>query len=301
MRIAITGATGLVGSYLSEYFRNKKDEVLEISRGKKLGSKQSLMLRWDPSVGDIESGQLEGCDVVIHLAGASISSRWEPKYKTILRSSRIDSTRFLSRTIAALKQKPKLLISASAIGYYGNRPSDQSVTESDSNGNDFLAKLCHDWEKETVPAQEAGIRVVHLRTGVVLAKNGGAIAKMLPIFQLGLGGVLGNGRQMMSWVALGEIPYIIEHIMRTTQLTGPINIVSPKPVSNQEFTKVLGDVIRRPTILPVPSFGIELLFGEMGRTLLLEGLGVVPQKLLQSGYKFRYDDLKLALTSVLKP
>lgn len=300
MRIAITGSTGLIGSYLVKYFTSKGHEVIEVSRKIARDSNPKSFVIWDPTSGKIDAVRLEGMDVVIHLAGATISSPWTPAHKKVLRSSRIDSTRLLTKTLGALKHRPKLFISASAIGYYGNKSPSEMVNESSPAANDFLATLCQDWEKEAQPAQNAGIRVVFLRTGIVLARQGGALGKMLPIFQLGMGGVLGDGRQMMSWIALAEMPYIIEHIIRTTQLSGPVNCVAPNPVSNQEFTKVLGLILHRPVIFPVPAFGIQMLFGEMGRTLLLEGVGVAPKKLLESGYKFRYDDLKLALTAALK-
>ncbi len=300
MRIAITGSSGLIGSYLKGYFASKGHDVVEISRRAAKDSNLNSVIFWDPASGKINAGRLENCDVVIHLAGAPISARWSPAYKKTLTSSRLDSTRLISRTIASLKQKPKLLISASAIGYYGNKPPQEIVSEKSPPAYDFLGTLCQEWEKETQPAQEAGVRVVHVRTGIVLAKQGGALGKMLPIFQLGMGGVLGDGRQMMSWIALAEIPYIMEHIIRSTQLSGPVNLVAPQPVSNEEFTRVLGSIIHRPVFLPVPAFAIKMLFGEMGSTLLLGGVGVVPKTLLESGYKFRYDDLKLALTAALK-
>lgn len=300
MRIAISGSTGLIGSYLTGYFRSKGHEVIEISRHAKNNPKKDPVIFWDPASAKIDAGRLENLDVIIHLAGASISERWSPAYKKILSSSRLDSTRLISRTISSLKNKPRILISASAIGYYGNKPPQEIVNEKTPPAYDFLGTLCQEWEKETQPAQEAGIRVVQLRTGIVLARQGGALGKMLPIFQFGLGGVLGDGRQMMSWIALAEIPYVLEHIIKSSQISGPVNLVAPRPVSNQEFTRILGSVIGRSVFLPVPSFGVQLLFGEMGRTLLLGGAAVVPRKLLESGYKFRYDDLKLALTAALK-
>lgn len=297
MKIAITGSSGLIGSCLVQHFRSQRDEVVEVSRRKK-ASTQSVF--WNPAAGQIEADKLEGCDAVIHLAGATISNRWTPHYKALMRSSRIESTRIISQTIAHLKKKPKLLISASAVGFYGNRPPEKIVDEDHPVGGDFLAILCRDWEKETEPAEKAGIRVVHVRTGVVLAQNGGALAKMLPIFNVGFGGVLGKGDQMMSWIAIDEIPHVIDHLIQTPHIKGPVNMVSPKAVSNRQFTKVLGEVIHRPTVLPVPAFGIRMLFGEMGQTLLLEGIAVSPKRLLESGYNFRYSDLKTALTSVLK-
>lgn len=300
MRIAITGSTGLIGSYLAGHFRSQHHEVIEISRRETKSGGSKPVVLWDPARGKIESSQLEDCDVFIHLAGASIAARWSPEYKKILKSSRVDSTLLIAETISKLKKRPKVLISASAIGYYGSRPTDEQVTEDSSGADDFLGNLCKDWEKETRPAESAGVRVVHLRTGIVLARHGGALAQMLPIFNVGMGGVLGHGRQMMSWVALSEIPYIVEHIIRTPQLSGAVNMTAPKPVSNKEFTHILGSVIKRPIIFPVPAFAVSTLFGEMGRTLLLEGAAVYPKKLLSSGYKFRYDDLQLALTAELK-
>ncbi len=300
MKIAITGASGLIGSYVTKFFRDKHNEVLEISRSSGTLKPVKNKIYWNPSSNAMDLEKLEGTQVVIHLAGASIASRWTTQYKSLLRASRINSTRLLSQSLAKLKSKPKLLISASAIGYYGNHFADKKITEADKPAQDFLAQLCQDWEKETQPAQEAGIRVIHLRTGIVLSKNGGALAKMLPIFNLAFGGVLGSGEQMMSWIALAEIPHVIEHLITHSDVAGPVNLVSPKPVSNKDFTKVLGEVIHRPVVLPVPAFGIKTLFGEMGQALLLEGAGVYPRKLLDSGYVFRYDNLKLALIAALK-
>lgn len=301
MRIVVTGSTGLVGGYLTRYFRSNHHDVLEVSRRESKAGSLKPVVVWDPAQSKLDAAAVENADVFIHLAGAPISERWSPQYKQVLRSSRIDSTRLLSQTIAKLNKKPKLLISASAIGYYGSRPSYEQVTEQSPGADDFLGTLCKEWEKETLPAQQAGVRVVHLRTGIVLARQGGALGKMLPIFNLGLGGVLGDGGQMMSWVALAEVPHIIEHIIRTHQITGAVNMTAPKPVSNREFTRVLGDVIKRPVIFPVPAFGIRMIFGEMGQTLLLEGSAVYPKRLIESGYKFRYDDLQLALAAELKP
>ncbi len=301
MRIAISGSTGFIGSTLVSHFLKRYDTVIELSRRESLAKSKTSVAVWDPHRGTIEADKLEGHDVVIHLAGVNISERWTSAYKEIIESSRVEGTRLLSQALATLKQKPKLLIAASAVGFYGNHAPEETCDESSSSGQGFLPQVCRHWEEETRFAKEAGIRVVNLRFGVVLGKNGGAMAKMLPIFNLGLGGVLGHGRQVMSWIALPEIPLVIEHIIKTSSLEGPVNAVSPQAVSNREFTKVLGRVIKRPVFLPVPAFGIQALFGEMGQTLLLEGVRVAPQRLQQSGYSFRYLDLQSALDAVLKP
>ena len=300
MKIVITGASGLIGSYLTSYFSQQNHDIYFLTRNKVKAQSSPNWIYWNSSNNEIEFEKLEGVQVIIHLAGASISARWTDDYKNTLRSSRIDSTRLICRSIAKLKSPPKVFISASAIGYYGNHGPEKELTEIDKPGQDFLAKLCWDWENETSSLNNIGVRVINLRTGIVLSNKGGALAKMLPIFNLGIGGVLGSGQQIMSWIALAEIPHVIEHVLNHSQISGPINLVSPKPVSNGIFTKELGEVIHRAVFLPVPSFGIKLLFGEMGQTLLLEGAKVIPRKLLDSGYVFRYDDLKLALTAALK-
>jgi uncharacterized protein len=300
MRIAISGSTGFIGSTLVNHFLKRYDTVIELSRSQSLSKSKTSVALWDPQRGTIEADKLEGHDVIIHLAGANISKRWSPEYKKAIESSRVEGTRLLSQALATLKQRPKLLISASAVGFYGNHAPDQVFDESSPAGKGFLPLVCQRWEEETRFAKEAGIRVVNLRFGVVLGKDGGAMAKMMPIFNLGFGGVLGNGRQIMSWVALPEIPFIIEHVIKTVSLEGPVNAVSPQAVSNREFTKVLGRVIKRPVFLPVPALGIKALFGEMGQTLLLEGVRVEPKRLQQSGYSFRYLDLGSALDAVLK-
>jgi uncharacterized protein (TIGR01777 family) len=300
MRIAISGSTGLIGATLVDHFLKKNDTVIELTRRASLGKSKTSVAVWDPSNGTIEAPKMEAQEVVIHLAGANISERWTPEYKTTIESSRVDGTRLLCQALARMQQKPKLLISASAVGFYGNHEPAQVFDESSPSGEGFLSQVCRRWEEETRYAKDAGIRVVNLRFGVVLGKSGGAMAKMLPIFNLGLGGVLGNGRQMMSWIALPEIPGIIEFLIKNNAIEGPVNAVTPQPVANKEFTKALGRAIGRPVILPVPAFGIKMLFGEMGQTLLLEGVRVAPKRLVQSGYCFRYPGLTSALDAVLK-
>lgn len=273
--------------------------VAVITRRSSYGQPQVSTIVWDPELNFIENGQLEGFDVIIHLAGASVGEYWSKKYKKIILESRVRSTRLLCETISKLKSKPKLLICASAIGYYGNHAPNEVLDENSPNGEGFLADICRQWEAGTELLRESNVRVVCMRLGVVLSKAGGALAKMWQPFQWGVGGVLGNGRQMISWVALDEIPYVVEHVIKNEQIKGAVNVVSPQAVSNAEFTKVLGEVIHRPTFLPVPGFAIRLLFGEMGQNLLLEGSHVLPSRLRESGYQFRHADLKTALKEVI--
>ena len=289
MRIAITGSTGMIGSTLISFLLLKGHNITQITRPKV----------WDPNAEKIDAQALEGHDVVIHLAGANVGERWSEAHKKDILESRIKGTRLLCQTLARLKNKPKVLLSASAIGYYGNHPPDRILDENSPQGQGFLPDVCRQWEEETRAARDAGVRVVNMRFGVVLSKNGGALSKMWRPFQLGLGGVLGSGKQMMSWVALDEIPFIIDHLMNK-DVSGPVNLVSPQVVSNAQFTKVLGQVIKRPTIFPVPGFMIQLLFGEMGERLLLEGARVVPKRLQETGYQFHYPDLRSALERAVK-
>ena len=300
MRIAITGSTGLVGSKCVEHFLKHKHRVLRFVRQQTIFNDNSSFEIWDPNAFILDQASLESCDCVIHLSGANISNPWTAHYKKEILSSRVNSTRFLSQILAQLKNKPKAFISASAIGIYGNHESHVLLDESSPQGKEFLADVCRQWEEETFAAEQAGIRVVQLRLGVVLAKEGGALKKMLPIFKKGLGGKLGDGKQMMSWIALSDIPRIIEFIINNERLKGEINAVSPQAVSNQEFTKILGQVIKRPTIFPVPGFAVRMMFGEMGQTLLLEGAHVFPKKLIDAGFKFEWPGLKSALENELR-
>ncbi len=300
MRIAITGSTGMIGSKLVTFFLAEGHHVSQITRQSAIENEETPFIYWNPSKGQIDPAQLEGFDVIIHLAGANVGERWGEAYKQNILDSRVQGTRLLCQTIAKLRQKPKLLLSASAIGYYGNHAPDTVLNEQSKLGEGFLPDVCRRWEEETAPAKNAGVRVVNMRIGVVLSKNGGALAKMWMPFQLGLGGVLGSGRQMMSWIALDEIPLIVAHLIAHEEIAGPVNLVSPQVVSNAQFTKVLGGVIKRPTVFPVPAVGVRLLFGEMGQALLLEGANVEPAVLEQSGYQFKYQDLESALKAVVK-
>ncbi len=300
MRIAITGSSGMIGSALISSLIKEGHSLSRVVRTK-LSLNNPEYIFWDTERQEIDLNKLEGYDAVIHLAGANIAGkRWSSIYKKILYDSRIKTTTFLCESLVRLKKIPRVLLSASAVGYYGNHAPHDVIDEHCLAGNDFLAKLCVDWEKACLPAREAGIRVVNIRFGVVLGTKGGALAKMLPIFKLGLGGPIASGQQMMSWIALEEIPAIVVHLLRHDVINGAVNIVSPNPVSNAEFTKILGKILRRPTVFPVPAWGLKILFGEMAETLLIGGAKVVPKRLLDSGYQFHYPELSSALGAALR-
>ena len=286
MRIAITGASGLIGTAAAAYFQARRHVITRISR-------QQGRLSLEPA-------NFEGQDVVIHLAGANIAGqRWSKRYKKLLYSSRIETTTQLCKVLASMNSPPQLILSASAIGIYGHIEPPSYVDESIVMGDGFLYRLCFDWEHSTRMAEEVGIRVVHMRFGIVLSPKGGALGKMLPVFRLGFGGKLGSGKQMMSWIALDEVPAAMEHVINTPGLSGAVNFVAPKAVSNAEFTRVLGNVLRRSAFLPVPALAIKILFGKMGKELLLSGANVIPKRLMESGYAFRYPDLETALSKML--
>lgn len=300
MRIAITGATGMIGTRLTAFLSAQGHQIAVITRRNAYHQPQTFEILWDPALIYLEIGQLEGFDVIIHLAGASVGEYWSAEHKRNILESRVQSTKLLCESLSRVGSKPRLLISASAIGFYGNQPPQVALDESSALGEGFLADVCRQWEEETNILLQTGIRIVRMRLGVVLSKDGGALNKMLMPFQWGIGGVLGDGRQMMSWVALDEIPFCVDHLIKNDQIKGAVNVVSPQAVSNAQFTKILGQVIHRPTVLPVPGFAIRLLFGEMGKSLLLEGAHVLPRRLLESGYKFHFADLKTALKKVIE-
>jgi uncharacterized protein (TIGR01777 family) len=299
MRIAITGATGMIGSRLTTFLLAQGHEIAVITRRSSYHQPQTTVITWDPALNYIEAEKLEGFDVIIHLAGANVGEYWSAAYKKSILESRVLSTRLLCETLSRVVSKPKLLISASAIGYYGNHPPEEVLDEKSPSGEGFLPDVCRQWEAETAPASQAGIRVVLMRLGVVLSQGGGALAKMWTPFQWGFGGVLGRGQQMMSWVALDEIPFVLGYLIKNDRISGAVNVVSPHAVSNAQFTKILGQVMHRPTVLPVPGFAIRWLFGEMGQNLLLEGAHVQPRRLQEGGYQFRFADLKEALEKAI--
>lgn len=291
-RVVISGATGLVGSQLSAFLRTGGHRVEGLSRGTCTPCDGDI--RWDPARGEIEAAKLEGADVVVHLAGQSIAGLWTARRRRAIRDSRVRGTQLLCQTLASLSQKPHTLISASAIGYYGDRGGEE-LTEHSAAGVGFLADVARDWEAATAAAREAGIRVVHLRIGVVLAGDGGALAAMRTPFSLGLGGVVGSGRQFMSWIALDDLVGVIHWLMFNPQVSGPVNAVAPRAVTNREFTKALGRVLRRPTILPAPATAIRLLLGEFGRETLLASTRVRPTVLERAGFQFMIPEVEPAL------
>lgn len=292
MKVAITGASGLIGKELSQALLKLGMTVIPMVRIPKAEG-----IYWSPN-NDWDPTPLNGVDVVIHLAGESINSRWTKKKKEQIYRSRVEGTRNLSKALATLDKPPQLFLSASAIGYYGNRP-DEQVDESSTPGSGFLAEVVNHWEKATEPAEQAGIRTVHLRFGMVLSTKGGALPKLMLPFQLGIGGKQGSGKQMISWIALPEIPRIVAHLIHHHSISGPVNVVSPNPVPNEEFARKLGSIFRRTAWLPVPGFLLKLLMGQMAEELILWGAHVVPRKLLESGYRFEYADLKQTLFDLI--
>jgi uncharacterized protein (TIGR01777 family) len=297
MKILVTGSSGLVGSRLVPFLEGKGHSVVKLVR--KQYDLQPNEIGWDPAKGVVNPSLLEGLEAVIHLAGENISTgRWNKERKKTILTSRELGTLILCRALSSLEDPPKVLICASAIGYYGNR-GDEVLTEESSPGEGFLADVCGRWEKATEPALKKGIRVVNLRLGVVLSPEGGALKKMLTPFKLGLGGVLGSGKQYVSWIALDDLLKMIQDILCKDSLSGPVNAVSPTPVTNGELTKTLGEILHRPTFMWVPEFAVRLAFGEMGDELLLNSDRVIPKKMMDAGFEFSYPSLKDALKHLL--
>ena len=297
MKILISGSTGLIGTATSKMFKDGGHDVHRLVRGSVQPDHNEI--HWNPVTGVIDPARLEGFDAVVHLSGENIAARrWSPEQKKLIRDSRFNSTSLLAKTLAKLESPPKVLVAASAIGYYGNR-GDEVLTEESAPGTGFLPNTCKLWEAAAEAVKVKGIRLVTLRTGVVLSSKGGALAKMLFPFKMGVGGKIGNGRQYTSWVALDDVTAAILHALMTESLSGPVNLTAPNPVTNREFTKTLGKVLKRPTIFPLPGFVVKILFGEMGEYLLLGSSRVVPQKLEASGYQFKYPTLEGALHRAL--
>jgi uncharacterized protein (TIGR01777 family) len=299
MRILITGASGLIGKALQRSFAEKGYEMLLASRGE---PKNANEIQWTVEDGFREEdlSRLEGLDAVVHLAGEGIAGlRWTDDKKRAIRDSRVNGTRNLVNTLADLKQKPKVLIAGSAMGFYGDR-GDEILTETSRPGDTFLSDVCKEWEMESRRAEDSGIRTVLLRTSIVLSKDGGALATMLTPFKFGVGGVVGSGKQWMSWVSLDDVIDIINYAIEHESLRAAVNVASPNPVTNEEFTKTLGDVLYRPTFLPLPEFAVNLVFGEMGDALLIDSTRVEPKRLQEAGYKFKFSDLKSALENAVK-
>jgi uncharacterized protein (TIGR01777 family) len=297
MKILVTGSTGLVGSTLLPFLKSKGHEVFRLVRSQAKTGPDAIY--WNPEKGVDDTARLEGLDAVVHLAGENIAEgRWTDERKARIRDSRVKGTRVLSETLARLAAPPRTLISASAIGYYGDRGAE-IMREESAPGADFLADVCREWEAATEPAAQSGMRVVKLRFGVILTPKGGALTKMLAPFQFALGGKLGSGKQYMSWVTLDDVVGAINHALTDETLSGPVNVVAPNPVTNYEFTKTMGRVLSRPTIFSVPAFAVRLAFGEMGDVALLSSTRVEPTRLKESGYVFQHPELESALRQML--
>jgi len=297
VRILVSGSSGLVGSALLPALAAAGDEVGRLLRpGTTAGP---LDVAWDPAAGQLDATKLEEFDAVVHLAGENIAAgRWNAARKEAIRRSRVGGTLLLTRALARLKNPPATFVSASAIGFYGDR-GDEILKETSDRGRGFLPAVCVAWESAAEPAEAAGLRVVHLRFGVILSRHGGALARMLLPFRLGLGGPVGDGRQFMSWITLDDAVGAIRHALDSTSIAGPVNAVSPAPLSNRDFGRTLGRVLRRPAIAPLPAFVARLAFGEMADALLLASARVVPGVLQATGYRFRHPELEMALRHVL--
>ena len=295
MKIVVSGSTGLIGSPLVEALQQRGAEVVRLVRRPQAGA-----LRWDPERDTIDRAGLEGVAAVIHLAGENVFGRWSAAKKQRIRDSRVQGTRIVSEAIAALASRPAVLLAASAIGYYGDQ-GDTPLTERSPAGGDFLADVARDWEAATAAAVRAGVRVVNMRFGVVLTPTGGALGKMLPPFRMGLGGPVGSGRQYVSWIERGDVIRAIVHLLERTDLSGPVNLTAPTPVTNREMATTLGKVLHRPSVLPVPSFALKLAFGAEGAEMLQSGQRVLPERLRASGFQFRFDTIEPALRHLLAP
>jgi len=299
MHVLMSGSSGLVGSALLSSLAGSGHTISRLLRPSSVAAAgdDSKNIIWDPAAGTVDHDALSAleCDAVVHLAGAGIADgRWSEKRKTVIRESRVNGTRYLATSLARLDRPPRVLVCASAIGFYGDR-ADEELDEESAPGNNFLADVCRQWEQAAQPARDKGIRVVHLRLGMILSTTGGALKKMLLPFRMGLGGIVAGGKQYWSWIDLTDAVGSIEYLLVTESLSGPVNGVAPDAPTNAEFTKALGRVLKRPTIFPMPSLVAKLMLGEMAQELLLASARVVPKKLTMSGYQFRYPTLEESL------
>ncbi|HVS81569.1 MAG TPA: TIGR01777 family oxidoreductase [Pyrinomonadaceae bacterium] len=296
MRIVVAGASGLVGSALVPLLKAEGAEVTRLVRSAAAASGE---IEWHPDRGSIDAPALGGFDAIINLAGDGIADgRWTEEKKRRILDSRVNGTRLLSETMAKVSRKPAAFINASAIGFYGSR-GDELVDEESGPGEGFLASVCRQWESATAPAEQAGIRVVKLRFGVILTKDGGIMGSMLRPFKLGLGGKVGSGKQVISWVAMDDVVAAINFILHDESLRGPINVVAPRPVTNEEFTKTLGRVLSRPTFMAMPAFAARLAFGEMADEMMLSSTRVAGKVLNDAGFEFQYPELEGAVRAML--
>ena len=297
MRVVITGSTGLVGSALGPYLEGQGMGVVRLRRAAPGDPIDAT--HWDPAGAGLSPDTLDGADAVVHLSGAGIADRrWTAARKQVLRASRIASTRLVAEAVARATTAPGVLVCASAVGFYGNR-GDEVLGETAAPGTGFLADLCREWEAAADPARRRGVRRVFLRSGIALSTAGGALGKMLLPFKAGVGGVLGSGRQYMSWIAIDDLVRVVGHALASDAVEGPVNVATPRAVTNHEFTRTLGAVLRRPTVLPMPAPVVRLLFGELGVETLLSSTRVEPTRLIDTGFEFHFPTLDGALRHVL--
>jgi uncharacterized protein (TIGR01777 family) len=302
MKILITGSTGLVGTALTQDLQRAGNTVCRLIRpgasSQTIGNSQGFDVTWNPATGEL-GGAAVGADAVVNLAGASIADgRWTPQRKDLLRSSRVDTTRALVQALAKMSARPRVLVSASATGYYGNR-GDETLTESGQPGNGFLSEIAKEWESEALKAEVLGVRVVRARFGVILSKNGGALPQMMRPFQFGVGGRIGTGKQWLSWITLDDTVAILRLALENATITGALNVVSPQPVTNADFTKILAATLHRPALFPAPAFALRLLLGEMADALLLSGQRAIPAQLQKLNHPFLHPNLPNALVALL--
>ena len=301
-RVLVSGISGPIGTALLPTLKASGAQITRLTRGGARYPAHSAgdehHIPWDPAQ-PLSANAVSGFDAVVHLAGESIVGRWTDEKKRKIRDSRVLGTQNLAQALAQAKEKPQVFLCSSAIGYYGSR-GDEILQEESAPGEGFLPDVCREWEAATQAAADAGIRTVQIRTGVVLSPKGGALGKMLTPFKLGVGGRIGDGRQWMSWIDVQDMVGAIHHILKSDLLHGPVNMVAPKPVTNEEFTKTLASVLSRPAIFPVPAFVVKLAFGEMGETVLLGSQRVEPTRLVTSGYPFRFSTLRASLENVVR-
>ena len=297
MRIALTGASGLIGRHLAAHLRGEGHRVDPLVRRPPLpGTTESF---WDPARGEIDRAALEGVDAVVHLAGHGIAGLWTARHRRLVRQSRVDGTRTLSQALGALARRPRVLVSGSAEGFYGHR-GDEVLTEDSPGGTGFLAEVCAEWEAAAEPARRAGIRVVHPRIGLVLTSRGGALQALLRPFRLGFGGRVGDGTQFWSWISLTDVVRALAHMMVREDLSGAVNTVAPHPARNVEFTRALGAALHRPTPFPLPAWLVGLVLGDMGREMLLRSARLEPAKLVRTGFSYVHPTLDRALAEEIR-
>ena len=296
MKILVSGSSGTVGTHLLRVLSSDSSDIWRLVRSRREGEN---LIFWDPEGGHVDDPSLlEGFDAVVHLSGENIVCRWTEKKKNSIRQSRVLSTRYLVSLFSGLQDPPKTFISASAVGYYGDRGKER-LTERSEVGSGFLPDTCLEWENEANRASDLGVRVINLRMGVVLSPEGGMLSSLLLPFKMGLGGVIGSGDQYLSWISIEDLSRIIVYLLEREEVRGPVNAVSPNPVTNREFTTALAAVLRRPAWFAIPAFAVRLFFGEMGRSTMLAGSMVFPEKLLSSGYEFLHEDLGPTLEDVI--